>query len=76
MAYDETLDVVSFKKDFSNEKTRITVALYSYNGGPKKIQISRENMVDGEWNFTKLGRLNKEELEKVIPLLIEASEEM
>jgi predicted transcriptional regulator len=50
------------------------VAVYSYNSGPKKVQISRE-LIDqepGRPSFAKLGRLTKEELQGILPLLQEA----
>ena len=76
MPYDQSLDVSSFKEVYETEKTRITVSVWSYNGAPNKIQISRENMVEGEFSFTKLGRMNKDEIEAVLPIIIRAVEVM
>ncbi len=73
MPYDKSLDAELFKniKDF--EDTRISVAVYSYNGGEKKLQITRENKIqDEEWQFTKLGRLSKTEIEGILPTIKEA----
>ena len=73
MPYDATLDKQLFAKSWEGEGTKITVSVYSYNNGPKKIQISRENYTaDGEARFAKLGRLLKEELEAILPHLQEA----
>ena len=73
MPYDQSLDVESFKKVQEFEDTRITVGLFSYNNGPKKLQISRENRnQDNEWRFAKLGRLTKSEIQAILPILSEA----
>ena len=72
MPYDATLDVSTFKEVVDFENTRLTVGVFSYNGAPKKLQISRENLIDGAWSFTKLGRLGKEEAIAVAPLLTKA----
>lgn len=77
MPYEKTLDVETFKevKDFAD--TRITIGVYSYNNGPKKLQIVRENQTqEGEWRYTKLGRMTKEEAKEIIPILIKAMESM
>ncbi len=76
MPYDATLDASTFKEVINFESTRLTVGVFSYNGAPKKLQISRENLIDGAWSFTKLGRLNKEEAVAVAPLLMKAIETM
>lgn len=73
MAYDSRLDVQVFAKSWEGSGTKLTVGVYSYNNGPKKVQISRELVnADGQPSFAKLGRLTKEELEAVLPLLQEA----
>ena len=77
MAFDKSLDKQMFAETASFETTKITVGVYSYNGGEKKLQISRENMnQNGEWSFAKLGRMVKEEVEAVIPLMQKATEEL
>jgi hypothetical protein len=41
------------------------------------MQISRENRnQDGEWTFAKLGRMFKDEVEAVIPMMQKALENM
>ena len=76
MPYDQSLDVVSFKEVIDFQNTRISVGVYSYNGAPKKLQVTRENQIDGQWNFTKLGRLAKEEAQAVVPIMTKAIEAM
>ena len=73
MAYDSSLDQQVFAKAWQGDGTKITVGVYSYNRGPKKVQISREiEAAEGRPGFAKLGRLTKDELEGILPLLQEA----
>jgi len=77
MPYDKALDVESFKEIKEFENTKIAVGVYSYNGGDKKLQISRENKDrTEEWRFSKLGRMTKEEAQEIIPILMKAVENM
>ncbi len=76
MPYDATLDVATFKEVIEFPTTRVTVGVFSYNGAPKKLQLTRENMIDGNWNYTKLGRLTKEEAQAVMPIMVKAVETM
>ena len=77
MPYDKSLDVEVFKEVKEFEGTRITVGIFSYNGGEKKMQIGRENMDNSnEWRFSKLGRMTKEEVQAVVPLMMKAVESM
>ena len=73
MPYDPNLDEKIFSKPWESEDTRIVVTVYSYNKGQKKVKISRESVnAEGEYRFCKLGRLTKEELGGILPLLKEA----
>ncbi len=73
MPYDSSLDKQLFTKNWEGEGTKLSVSVYSYNNGPKKLQISRENLdAEGEVRFSKLGRLTKEEISAILPLLQEA----
>ena len=73
MPYDSSLDKQLFTKAWEGDGTKISVSVYSYNNGPKKLQISRENVdAEGEPRFSKLGRLTKEEAEAILPHLQEA----
>ncbi|MCK4520127.1 MAG: hypothetical protein KAT96_03095 [Candidatus Omnitrophica bacterium] len=77
MPYESGLDEQLFSRTWGGEGTKITVSVYSYNKGAKKLQISRENeSAEGEFRFTKLGRLNKAEAEGVLPLIQEAITQM
>ncbi len=73
--YDPNLDKQLFSKTKEFETTRLTVSIMQYNNGEKKLQISRENRnQDGEWSFAKLGRMFKDEVEVVLPLMQKAME--
>ncbi|MBN1870208.1 MAG: hypothetical protein JW847_06525 [Candidatus Omnitrophica bacterium] len=77
MPYDQSLDVATFKETKEFQDTRITVGVFSYNGGAKKLQVSRENRnQDEEWRFAKLGRMTKEEAKEIIPIMAKALETM
>ncbi|HBG61467.1 MAG: hypothetical protein A2Y03_07090 [Omnitrophica WOR_2 bacterium GWF2_38_59] len=77
MPYDQSLDVSSFKESKEFEDTRITVGVFSYNGGQSKLQLSRENRnQNDEWRFAKLGRMTKEEALEIVPLMTKAVEGM
>ena len=74
MAYDSSLDTQVFAKSWEGSGSKLTVGVYSYNNGPKKLQISRELMDQepGRPSFAKLGRMTKEELQAILPILQEA----
>ncbi len=77
MAFDKNLDKELFSETVEMETSRIKVGVYSYNDGEKKLQISRENRnQDGEWAFSKLGRMFKDEVEAVIPIMKKALDKM
>ena len=77
MPYDRSLDESLFSKTWENDTERLTVSVYSYNKGTKKIQISRENKdPQGDFRFAKLGRLTKEEVSSILPLIQEAVSHM
>jgi len=77
MPYDQALDVSSFKESKEFGETRITVGVFAYNEGTKKLQISRENQNQNEeWRFAKLGRMTKEEAQEIIPIMTKAIETM
>jgi hypothetical protein len=73
MAYDPSLDEELFAKAWEYDAGRLVVGVYSYNGGQRKVQIRRELTEQvGRPSFAKLGRLTKEELQGILPLLQEA----
>jgi len=77
MPYDASLDECLFSKVWEAENERLSVRVCSYNKGQKKLQISRENRgPEGDFRFAKLGRMNKEEAEAILPLLQEAVKSM
>jgi len=77
MPYNDDLDEQLFSKSWETENERLTVSVYSYNKGTKKLQINRENKdAEGGYRFAKLGRMTKEEVEAVAPLMQEAVKKM
>ena len=77
MPYDSNMDKSLFSKAYESETGRLTVSIFSYNNGAKKLQISRENRTgEGELRFAKMGRLSKEEVEAILPLMQEAIKSM
>ncbi len=77
MPYDRNLDQQIFSQSWESEATRITIGVYSYNQGAKKLQVTRENKDSGgEFRFTRLGRVSKEELSGIMPIIQEALGQM
>lgn len=77
MAFDKELDKQIYEEEIEAVNSVIKVGVYSYNEGPKKLQMIRQNKnAEGELKFAKLGRLAKEEAEKVIPAMQRAVEKM
>lgn len=77
MAFDKNLDKELFSETKEFETSKLKVGVYSYNDGEKKLQISRETRnQDGEWKFAKVGRMFKDEVEAVIPIMQKALEHM
>ncbi|MFH1045947.1 MAG: hypothetical protein V1727_03170 [Candidatus Omnitrophota bacterium] len=73
MPYDSSMDQSLYSKSWENDTGRLTVSVFSYNKGQKKIQLSRENRdPQGEFRFAKLGRLTKEEITAIIPFIQDA----
>lgn len=77
MPYDKALDVECFKEVKDFEDTRITVGVFCYNNGEKKLQVTRENQDStGQWRFTKLGRMTKAEAKEIVPIMMRAIDVM
>ncbi|MBU0457626.1 MAG: hypothetical protein ABH824_04605 [Nanoarchaeota archaeon] len=73
MVFDKSLDKELFSEKVEFERSVITIAVMSYNEGVPKLQLSRENKnAAGELGFAKLGRMTKEEVEAVLPLIEKA----
>ncbi|MBU1112878.1 MAG: hypothetical protein KKH93_03245 [Candidatus Omnitrophica bacterium] len=74
MPYDSNLDEKNFSKSWESDTTKITVGVFSYNKGAKKMQVTRENRdSNGDFRFTRLGRMSKEEVEAILPVIQEAA---
>ena len=75
MAFDKSLDKEIFGETAEFEATKIRVSVFSYNEGTPKLQLSRENrnMESAEWSFSKLGRMTKEEVIAIKPLIEKAT---
>lgn len=70
MPYDPTLDKAIWKETRTLGEDQLTVGVFSYNGGEKKLQIQRQAKTpQDEWGFAKLGRLTRQELDAILPLL-------
>ncbi len=77
MPYEKELDVCLFAKSWKNDNEKLTASIFSYNKGTKKLQLTRENKnSQGEFRFAKLGRLTKEEITALLPLIQEACGQM
>ncbi len=76
--FDRSLDKEVFGEEIKFETTKIRVSVMSYNEGTPKLQLARENLNtdDGEWRWSKLGRLTKEETEAVLPIIEKAVSHM
>ena len=78
MAYDKNLDKEIFSESAEFEATKLTISVYTYNEGVPKLQISRQNLDtdSGEFKWGKLGRMQKEEVEAILPIIKKAVEKM
>ncbi len=71
--FDKELDKELFSQSVTFNRSVIAIAVYSYNNGIPKLQLSRQNKnIEGELTFAKLGRLTKEEVEAILPLIEKA----
>lgn len=75
--FDKSLDKELFNKELDAGNSKISVGVFSYNGGAPKVQLSKKVAnKEGEWEFVKVGRLNKDEVKAVCNLLAEAHKKM
>ena len=73
MPYDIRLDESVFSKYWESDNMRISVSVNSYKKGMRKLQIVRENKnSSGALRFVKLGRMTKEEVKGVLPIINDA----
>ena len=78
-SFDPRLDEVLFSRPWvginnGSYMSKIVVSVHSYSGGPPKLQITREKLnKQYHWfRITKLGRLTKEEVKGILPIVVEA----
>ncbi len=77
MPYDAELDVKKFSEEVEFVDSKIVISVMCYNEGIEKLQLSREiKNAEGEYRFSKLGRMIKEEVEKVLPIIEKAVKTM
>jgi hypothetical protein len=75
MPFDKELDKELFSEAVEIANSRVTVSVFSYNEGEPKLQIARENKTSaGEFRFSKLGRMSKDEIIAALPLIEKAVE--
>ena len=75
--FDPSLDKTLFEEKAEFERSNVVVAVKAYNEGIPKLQLTRENKkADGSTSFAKLGRLTKEEVEAMMPLIQKAMEHL
>jgi hypothetical protein len=75
--FDKSLDKELWAESVDFERSVITVAVMCYNEGTPKLQIGRQNKnAAGELGFAKLGRMTKEEVEAVLPLMEKSKEHL
>lgn len=77
MPFNKGLDKDIFQKSVEVGNMRINIGVFSYNNGPTKMQITRElKRSDNTWMIARLGRLSKDELVAVMPIIQEALQKM
>lgn len=77
--FDRKLDKQISKETVEVGDAKISVGVYSYNDGDPKVQISRMRRNEKSeygYSFAKLGRLTRDELINILPLLENALEKM
>lgn len=75
--YNEELDRKIFSKTWERGIWKIIIGVYSYKGEKPKLDISREKTGPRhEGRPYRLGRLSKDELEGILPIIQEAMHHM
>jgi hypothetical protein len=71
MAYSKEKDkLIELVGTVDSSRSKIEVAIYSYDGAAPKIAVTRfSEREDGSRGFQNLGRLTREEAEGLLPLL-------
>jgi len=75
-SFDQSKDVKHSTEKVDCGVYNIVVSICSYDGGAKKLQLSKSKSVDGQEKFEKLGRLTKRDLELLIPVMQKKMEEL
>jgi len=77
MPYDKNLDKEIFSETAELDNGLIKVSVFAYNEGTPKLQLSRElSDPEGNMKWAKLGRMTRDEVEKVLPLMQKAIESL
>lgn len=69
MKFDLEKDKLIIKEVIDRNFYKLVVGLYSYDDGPVKLQLSKILTTKEGERFSKLGRLSKEDIEALIPVL-------
>lgn len=78
MAYEKEKDAKQWEKSITVGKSNLLVQVWQYDGGQSKLQIGRTILRERDQQVipVKLGRLTKEEIEAIQPILEEAKAQM
>ena len=68
-AYELEKDVEVVREELKRGHYKIVASLRSYNQGPLKLQLNRVNLGEETETFVKLGRLSKEDVVELLPLI-------
>ena len=67
MGYDQEKDILIKLFEFEQEKSTLQLSVFSYDGGEAKLQLVRSfKKQDGTIGYSKIGRLNKEEVKFIL----------
>lgn len=67
--FDKSKDKEITKEEIDRGNYKLICSLHSYDNGPVKLQISRVNLTEEGERYTKLGRLNKDDVKQLIPVM-------
>lgn len=74
MGYDKGVDIQIFSTEWIDDKNKFKVGIFSYDGGEKKVQITKERYDGIGWKFSKVGRMTKKEALAVNEMIKKACE--
>jgi hypothetical protein len=78
--YDPKKDIVLDKLEEEvkgkENSVKFIVTIHQYNKGVKKVQLSRNEFFKENWNFVRLGRFDKQDLETITNLLKKIKEKI